>query len=153
MAHRIKKLDIKAAADVAPSAAASCNLDVTCYPEYNDPASAVALMIFESGRSSYECTGSLINSSSQPALPFFLTANHCIRDATEARSLVTIFKYQTSTCGGAPPSLSGLPHVTGATFVAGQPMESGDFSLLQLTRFSEYGREGAGLDIQRDQQQ
>ena len=135
VSHRIKKLDTKAAADGAPSSAASCNLDVTCYPEYNDPASAVALMIFESGGSSYECTGSLISSSSQPALPFFLTANHCISDANEARSLVAIFKYQTANCGGTPPSLSGLPRVTGATFVAGQPMELGDFSLLQLTAF------------------
>jgi hypothetical protein len=134
VSHRIKKLTAKAA-DNAPSAAASCNLDVTCYPDYNDPASAVALMIFESDGSSYECTGSLVSSSSQPALPFFLTANHCISDATEARSLIAIFKYQTPSCGGIPPSLSSLPRVTGASFVAGQPMELGDFSLLQLTAF------------------
>jgi hypothetical protein len=135
VSHRLKKSIAKAATDSTRSAAASCNLDVTCYPEYNDPASAVALMIFESGGSSYECTGSLVSSSSQPALPFFLTANHCIANATEARSLIAIFKYQTSTCGGAPPSLSSLPRVAGASFVAGQAMELGDFSLLQLNAF------------------
>jgi hypothetical protein len=135
VSHRIKKLSAKSPADNTPSAAASCNLDVTCYPEYSDPASAIALMIFESGGDSYECTGSLVSSSSQPALPFFLTANHCISDATEARSLIAIFKDQTPSCGGLPPSLGSLPRVVGASFVAGQPMELGDFSLLQLTAF------------------
>jgi lysyl endopeptidase len=117
------------------AAAASCAIDVTCHSEYNEPASAVALIVFESGGETYQCTGSLISSASQPALPFFLTANHCISNDQEARSAITIFNYQTPTCGGAPPALSTLPRVTGASFVSGRDMAFGDFTLLRLSAF------------------
>jgi lysyl endopeptidase len=135
---RAEKSSVAGAGDVTTvplAAAASCSLDVSCYPQYSDAASAVALMIFESAGATYQCTGSLISSDSSPALPFFLTANHCISNQTEARSLISIFKYQTPGCSGDVPSLSSLPRVTGASFVAGQPMAAGDFSLLQLTGF------------------
>src|SRR5207253_1662597 len=94
LSHRFAVRAATNAADDTPQAsAATCAVDVTCHPEYSDAASAVALMIFESDGSSYECTGSLINSAAQPARPFFLTANHCISTPTEARSLVTFFNY------------------------------------------------------------
>jgi hypothetical protein len=121
--------------DVKKAAAASCTLDSTCYSDYEEPASAVALMIFESGGSSYHCSGALISSASEPALPFFLTANHCISNADEAKSLVAIFKYQTPTCNGTVPRLSTLPRVTGARYIAGGAISAGDFTLLQLTNF------------------
>lgn len=114
--------------------AASCAVDVTCYPEYKSPASAVALMVFESDGGTYQCTGSLV-SSAQPARPLFLTANHCISTAAEARSLITFFNYQTSACNGTAPVLSTLPRVTGASFLSGGEMSLGDFTLLQLTAF------------------
>ncbi len=121
--------------DAPLTAAASCTLDAACYPQYREPASAVALMVFESDGGTYECTGSLIGSAAQPALPFLLTANHCVSTVEEARSLITFFNYQTASCGGGPPSLNGLPRVTGAAFIAGQPMALGDFSLLRLSAF------------------
>jgi lysyl endopeptidase len=117
------------------AAAASCALDVTCFPEYSEPASAVAFMIFESEGRSYNCTGALVSSGAQPAVPLFLTANHCIGTEAEAKSLIAIFNYQTSTCNGSVPSLSSLPRVRGATILEGQPMASGDFTLLQLSGF------------------
>lgn len=117
--------------------AASCAVDATCYAAYREPASAVALMIFESEGKSYNCSGSLISSAADPAVPFFLTANHCISTPEEARSLIAIFNYQTPTCDGTPPALSRLPRVTGATLVAGQPLATGDFRLLQLTGFPD----------------
>jgi lysyl endopeptidase len=119
------------------AAAASCTLDIACYPEFSEPASAVALMIFESGGGTYQCSGSLIASASQPALPFFLTANHCIGTSAEARSLIAVFKYQTTACNGTPASISGLPRVTGATLLASGSMPEGDFSLLRLTAFPD----------------
>jgi hypothetical protein len=139
VSHRVARATAKSAtADVTVqplAAAASCSLDVSCYPKYTEPASAVALMIFESGGATYECTGSLISSASQPALPYFLTANHCISTDEEARSLIAIFNYQTPSCGGAAPSLGSLPRVTGASFTAGQSIALGDFTLLKLTAF------------------
>ena len=121
--------------DPPAAAAASCAVDVTCHSEFSEPASAVALMIFESGDETFTCTGSLIASASQPPVPFFLTANHCISTAEEARSLIAIFNYQTPTCGGTPPRLSTLPRVNGASFVEGESMALGDFTLLRLTSF------------------
>jgi V8-like Glu-specific endopeptidase len=133
IAHRFPSMIAKASS--TQSAAASCNVDVTCHPEYADAASAVALMVFESNDGTYECTGSLVSSASKPALPFFLTANHCISTAAEARSLITFFNYQTSSCNGTKPTLSNSARVTGATFVDGQDMSLGDFTLLRLTAF------------------
>ena len=137
LSHRfpVKKATKTADDPAARSTAASCAVDVSCHPEYSDAASAVALMIFESDGGTYECTGSLISSASQPALPFFLTANHCIGTAAEARSLMTFFNYQTSSCNGTRPTLSNAVRVNGATLVIGQSMALGDFSLLQLSGF------------------
>jgi lysyl endopeptidase len=141
ISHRFRAAAAKSSARTAddieaPTAsAASCAVDVTCHPDYSEPASAVALMVFETGGESYQCTGSLISSASQPPVPFFLTANHCISAAEEARSLITIFNYQTPTCGGAAPRISTLPRVTGASLVAGEAMALGDFTLLRLTSF------------------
>ncbi|HYP06467.1 MAG TPA: trypsin-like peptidase domain-containing protein [Bryobacteraceae bacterium] len=123
------------ASNAAKAAAASCTVDTVCHPDYNEPASAVALMIFESEGESYQCSGALIGSSSQPVLPFFLTANHCISNADEAKSLIAFFNYQTTECKGVRPSLGRSPRVTGASFVAGGGMSLGDYTLLQLTAF------------------
>jgi hypothetical protein len=139
ISHRVMPASRKSVASAETyqplAAAASCAIDVTCHAEYNEPASAVALMVFESGGRSYECSGALTNSASQPARPFFLTANHCIGTAAEARSLVAFFGYQTPSCGAEPPPLNRVPRVTGASFIAGEPMSRGDFSLLELSAF------------------
>ena len=137
VSHRFRKGSAQAGEGASNSAAATCSVDVSCHPEFAEPASAVALMIFESGGKSYECSGALIGSASQPALPFFATANHCISTAAEARSLVSIFNYQTTKCGGDKPSLSRSPRVNGATLVSTYPMSQGDFTLLRLSAFPD----------------
>ena len=136
VSHRFRKAAVvKAEEEKYQATAASCTVDVTCKPEYAEPASAVALMIFESGGESYECTGALIASSTQPAVPFFATANHCVATAEEAKSLIALFNYQTPDCNGTPPTFGRLPRVTGATVVSTHGMSEGDFSLLQLSAF------------------
>lgn len=135
LSHRFAVRAATAADDTPQASAATCAVDVNCHPEYSDAASAVALMIFESDGSSYECTGSLINSAAQPARPFFLTANHCISTQSEARTLITFFNYQTSTCNGTRPTLSNAARVTGANFIDGGAMALGDFTLLELSAF------------------
>jgi hypothetical protein len=91
-------------------------------------------MVFESEGATYQCSGSLINSGGQAA-PLFLTAHHCIGTEEEARSLITIFGYQTPACNGLAPSRSSLPRVSGSTLLEGEPMELGDFTLLRLSGF------------------
>ena len=120
---------------VQRSASASCTVEIACRPEYSEPASAVALMVFESEGESYQCSGSLLSSASQPAKPFFLTANHCVSTAAEAKSLITFFNYQTASCSGAAPVLNRSPRVTGATLLATGGMSLGDYTLLQLSGF------------------
>ncbi len=54
----------------------SCNNDIQCYPEYDEYADAVALVILADGTEL--CSGSLINNTAQDFRSFFLTAFHCI---------------------------------------------------------------------------
>ena len=77
-------------AAVRAAAAATCAVDLSCHPNYAEPAAAVALMLFESGGKSYQCSGALLNSATDPVLPYFLTAmldNSCILPKIHASCL------------------------------------------------------------------
>jgi hypothetical protein len=114
------------------SAAASCNLDVTCHPEWAETAKAVAHIVFESGGSTLVCSGTLVNTRNNSGRPYFLTAQHCIANQTEARTVNAFWSYQTSTCNGAPPDRRNAQRTLGATYLAGTPVSSGDATLLLL---------------------
>ena len=118
-----------------PAAAASCNLDVACYPAYKDYANAVAAYTFidDTNGASYSCSGAMINTRNVSFKPYFLTAHHCIGSNSEAKSIQAFFFYQASVCNGAPPSLGSLPTVQGGTYLAGAPIIQGDYSLVQLS--------------------
>jgi hypothetical protein len=92
-------------------------------------------MIFESDGGTYECTGSLIQLAVPAARSVFHDRQSLRQHCEEARSLISLFNYQTPVCGGTPPTLGSLPRVNGATLIAGQPMALGDFTLLQLNAF------------------
>jgi hypothetical protein len=116
-------------------AAGSCEVDVTCHPEWADLAKGVG-GIGTVGRLGYLwCTGTLVTDRDpQTAIPYFLTANHCVGDASEADSLEVYWLYQTPTCNGTPPAPRTVPRTTGgADFLAGATYASGpDFALLRL---------------------
>jgi hypothetical protein len=114
--------------------AGSCELDVTCYSPWGGMASGVGMYIFESAGASYQCSGALVNNSNNDSKPYFLTANHCISTQAMAQTVEVFWKYQTATCNGTPPSLSGLPTTLGATYLASAPIPSGDFSLILLSQ-------------------
>ncbi|MDP2997044.1 MAG: PPC domain-containing protein [Bryobacterales bacterium] len=116
----------------AREAAASCNLDVTCYPNWAETAKAVAHIVFERDGSSYVCSGTLVNTRSGRDTPYFLTAQHCIADDTTARSVSAFWSYQTSTCNGTPPNRRDVPRTLGARYLVGTPTSSGDGTLIQL---------------------
>jgi hypothetical protein len=86
-------------------------------------------MIFNDG-GSYQCTGSLISSSSQPALPFFLTTSHCI-STPEERVFNRGLQLSDARLGDAAGVIGQPASSHQASFVSGQPMAIGDFSLLQ----------------------
>ena len=115
-------------------AAGTCELDVTCYSPWGGIASGVGMYIFETGGASYQCSGALVNNGNHDSKPYFLTANHCISTAAMAKTVEVFWKYQTSTCNGTGPGLSGVPTTLGATYLAGAPIPSGDFSLILLSQ-------------------
>lgn len=123
-----------AAAPSVSDPAAVCNLDVTCYPDYQSAAAAVVMYDFmaDDGSGEYTCTGAMINTRSSSLKPYLLTAHHCIGSETEARSIQAFFLYQTAACNGAAPSLSTVPTVLGGHFLAGAGIREGDFSLVLL---------------------
>jgi len=118
--------------DQQPMAAGTCELDVTCYADWSAVASGVGLYLFQKGGAGYACSGSLVNNSNNDGKPYFLTANHCVSDATSAKTVDVFWNYQTAACNGKPPVLSGLPQTLGAAFLAGAAIANGDYSLLQL---------------------
>ncbi len=133
------------AASAAPNAAAaSCELDVSCYLSYApwvaSAASAVALIDFRGDDGDfYVCSGAMVNTAGVSHLPYFLTANHCIGTATEANTVVAYFLYQTPACNGTPPSLSSVPSLQAATFLTGGDLTVGDYSLLLFAKNAPAG--------------
>lgn len=77
---------------------ASCNIDLSCRPEYASESRAVARMNFVSGGNTYSCSGTLLNDSASSQTPYFLSAHHCIPAQTIASSLVTDWFYRSSAC-------------------------------------------------------
>ncbi|HKV11591.1 MAG TPA: serine protease [Thermoanaerobaculia bacterium] len=110
-------------------AAGPCHNDVTCFPEWGETAKAVA-GIGAIGSNALFCTGQLLNNQKQDFTPYFLTANHCLESQGEAESVEIFWFYQTSTCGGAPPSLSSVPRSRGTSLLSTN--STSDYTLLLI---------------------
>jgi hypothetical protein len=120
---------------------ASCVVNARCDsdPAVADAESAVAHMLFRSGRGYYICSGGLINDSDESnSLPLFLTANHCISKDREASSLENFFKFastscnDTSLCEASYDSLrSSFDRTLGASIVS--TGSAADYTLLRLS--------------------
>ena len=118
-----------------PDPASSCNLDITCYPDYHTAAAASVKYEFisDDGVGAYSCSGAMINTQSGSHLPYLLTAHHCISSDTEAKTIQAKFLYQTAACNGPAPDPFSAPTVLGGTYLAGADIEGGDFALVALT--------------------
>lgn len=79
----------------------------------------------------YFCTGTLMNDrDSRTQKPYFLTAEHCMRTAEQADSVITFWNYQSATCGGATLDARYVQVAGGASLLtASSPL---DMSLLLL---------------------
>ena len=94
----------------------------------DDLKAATAYMEWIQGAWVYSCSGGLIaDSESQNQIPYFLTANHCIKSNAAARNLELYWNYTTSngSCDGpaAPMTMGAKVKATGV---------QGDFTLLEL---------------------
>ncbi len=121
------------------NSAASCELDVSCYPSEAALAAGVVLYDFVSSGAEYACSGALLATHSHSFEPYLLTAHHCVSSNADAASLQAFFFYQTPSCNGPPPDLNSVPTVTGATYLAGAPISGGDFAFLRLSQAAPAG--------------
>ena len=115
----------------------SCELDVSCYADWNGVANGVGMIDFMSGSQMNQCTGALVNNAKNDFTPYFLTAGHCIPDAATAQSVEVVWQYQTGSCNGTHPDPKTLPSTLGAMYLVSavvnpQGVGSSDFSLLRL---------------------
>jgi hypothetical protein len=108
--------------------AGACNLDASCYPDWQQSADAVARTDYISAGYIYYCSGALINNNSGDFSPLFLTAAHCNIDSTTAASAHFLWKYKSVACNG--PEMYG-PSSNGARFLATSPAT--DSTLLEIT--------------------
>lgn len=97
--------------------------NVACHSTINTR--PVARLSFQSGGSSYVCTGWLVAGSNANTM---LTNNHCVANQTEVSSVQARFNYQTTTCTGSTQAT--YSSYTGGTFLR---THSGlDYTLLTL---------------------
>ncbi len=84
----------------------SCNRDIACETPPPPASNAVASMSYLSNGAEYVCTGTLLNNTASNAIPYFLTAAHCISTQAEATSLWTAWFYRASACNNTDPNPS-----------------------------------------------
>jgi hypothetical protein len=64
--------------------ALSCLDDAACFPQWQNATNATVLLVLMSPSGGRFCTGTLLNSGSDPAQQLILTANHCRKDDDDA---------------------------------------------------------------------
>jgi hypothetical protein len=114
----------------------SCNINVIC-PEgdpWRNQIRSVARYSVSclGGTASCLCTGQLVNNTAEDLTAYFLSAQHCIEQASDAPTVVAYWNYQSPECD----DLSGgnlSQNQSGSTLKASWELGSGsDFSLVEL---------------------
>lgn len=86
-----------------PRDAGSCNIDVTCHPEWAEQAASAVKLSIPASDGFYFCSGVLLGSSeSANRTPYILTANHCVENGDEADGIEFIWGNRTAQCNGEP---------------------------------------------------
>lgn len=140
IAHEV--FDGRAAAEAfdfstTPDPAATCNLDVNCYADWQQSKKSVAHIQFEEShgleQGTFLCSASLVATRDNSFTPYLLTAGHCIHDEDAARSLETFWGYESAACNtGAPATRGTLNSQNGGHLLAWAPIQQGDYSLVLL---------------------
>ncbi|GET29825.1 trypsin-like peptidase domain-containing protein [Prolixibacter sp. SD074] len=103
----------------------TCNIDIACYPAWDESSDAVALVLLSSGTEL--CSGALVMTTHQNFRPYFLTAFHCIdedapigelssTEISNAENWMFKFQYKMTSCGGSTAT-TGITY-NGDTFRA-----------------------------------
>jgi len=108
--------------------AGTCNIDVVCPQSAGWEAQIKSVGVY-TVNGTWTCTGALINNTAQDKRPFFLTANHCSVNSSNAGSVVVYWNFQSPTCGQhGGGSLS--QYQSGATWRASY--STSDFTLIEF---------------------
>lgn len=117
--------------------ATDCLIDAECvdsstFDVIESVRHGIALIQYIEGSSAYICTGGLlVDTVISSAIPYFLTANHCIDSQAVASTLEAFWDYYADSCLGSWPDLGSLPRSSGSTLRATDT--SADFTLLELS--------------------
>lgn len=106
-----------------------CHNDVTCYSAWANTALACA-GIGTVNQNALYCSGQMLNSTAADLAPYWMTANHCVGTAGGAASAEIYWRYQSTTCNGAPPSLASVPQSAVCTLLSGNA--ANDHTLLMI---------------------
>ena len=137
IAHLYAPPDILFAAKVG-----NCHNDVTCADSnWRAAGNSVAGIGTVGDSGVLWCTGTLLNNAAQNFVDYFLTANHCVANQTEASSTEFYWFYQTSSCNGTPPNPASVPRTgQGADYLAGRTeSQANDFAFLKLRQATPGG--------------
>jgi type IX secretion system substrate protein/PKD domain-containing protein/trypsin len=115
-----------------------CEVNVNC-PEgdaWKSQRNGVAKIVLKSGAGSYLCSGSLVNNTALDNRPYFLTADHCGKEASleDYSKWVFYFNYQSEGCPD-PGTVPASNTISGAELISRAIVEESDgsdFKLLEL---------------------
>jgi uncharacterized protein (TIGR03437 family) len=102
--------------------AANCNEEVPA--DFVEAGRATALITFVKTDGEYACSGTLLSDIKKTGTPYFLTANHCISNNTEAGSAEVYWRYD----AGPEPTIAPT---RGAQVIVADEVD--DYALLQLS--------------------
>jgi lysyl endopeptidase len=134
-APRAASFRIGGIADIRPFSevvanGSECVTDLSCHTTGNGLDRAISFYTFVAGTGVYGCTGGLVNNNKNDGAPYFLSANHCVRNAASASSVEAYWDYRSSACDGVAPNLESLPKSNGAALLA--TSAASDVTLLRL---------------------
>ena len=121
--------------NLLPEKVGNCHNDLACADaNWRNSGNAVAGIGSIGDSGVLWCTGTLLNNAAQDFTDFFLTANHCVANQTEASSTEFYWFYQTSSCNGSAPNPASVPRTgQGADYLQGRSVnQANDFTLLKL---------------------
>lgn len=125
----------------------SCNVDIACDSDSAtvDAGSATALILVGGD---WFCSGVLINNgSTEEKEPYFMTANHCVCNGTEARATEVYWDYRATGCNtNDAPDVDTLPRSQGAALLATSSKLDATLFRLDTVPVGDYGRTYLGWD-------
>lgn len=115
--------------------AGDCMVNINCLEgdDWQTEKRGIARMLMRRGDSYFWCTGSLVNNTRQDGTPYFLSAEHCGRDASDHDLLYWQFYFNLELQGCENVGYPTYNMVFGADNLSLGPLEGGsDFRLLKL---------------------